>query len=251
MMPIGDEGHGKGGLPIVNLAILAANVAVFFLLQLPSDAFTMGFSAIPREITTGIDLIGPTPVALPDGTSETLDHVKGPTPIWLTLFSSMFMHGGYAHIAGNMLFLFVFGDNVEKAFGSLLYAGFYLVCGVIASLAHVFFQTDSIIPSLGASGAISGVLAAYLVLFPKNRVKVLMGMRFVTEVPAIVVIGMWAVFQFVAGFASITASAQTSGVAYMAHIGGFVAGAVLAFLLRPFADRGAPSASSGLFGRRG
>jgi len=251
MMPIGDESHGRGGLPIVNLAILAANVAVFFLLQLPSDAFTMGFSAIPREITTGTDLIGPTPVALPDGTSETLDHVKGPTPIWLTLFSSMFMHGGYAHIAGNMLFLFVFGDNVEKAFGSLLYAAFYLVCGVIASLAHVFFQADSIIPSLGASGAISGVLAAYLVLFPKNRVKVLVGMRFVTEVPAIVMIGMWAVFQFVAGFASITASAQTSGVAYMAHIGGFVAGVVLAFLLRPFADRGATSASSGLFGRRG
>lgn len=251
MMPIGDEGHGRGGLPIVNLAILAANVAVFFLLQLPSDAFTMGFSAIPREILTGTDLVGPTPVALPDGTSETLDHAKGPVPIWLTLFSSMFMHGGYAHIAGNMLFLFVFGDNVEKAFGSLLYAAFYLVCGVIASLAHVFFQSDSVIPSLGASGAISGVLAAYLVLFPRNRVKVLVGMRFVTEVPAIVMIGMWAVFQFVAGFASITASAQTSGVAYMAHIGGFVAGAVLAFLLRPFADRGAPAASRGLFGGRG
>ncbi len=251
MMPIGDEGHGKGGLPIVNLAILAANVAVFFLLQLPSDAFTMGFSAIPHEITTGTDLIGPTPVRLPDGTTETLDHARGPIPIWLTLFSSMFMHGGYAHIAGNMLFLFVFGDNVEKAFGSLLYTAFYLVCGVIASLAHVLSQTDSVIPSLGASGAISGVLAAYLVLFPKNRVKVLVGMRFVTEVPAIVMIGMWAVFQFVAGFASITASAQTSGVAYMAHIGGFVAGLVLAFLLRPFADRGAPSAASGLFAGRG
>lgn len=251
MMPIGDEGHGRGGLPIVNLVILAANVAIFFLLQLPSDAFTMGFSAIPREITTGTDLVGPTPVALPDGTSETLDHARGPIPIWLTLFSSMFMHGGYAHIAGNMLFLFVFGDNVEKALGSLLYAAFYLVCGVIASLAHVLSQADSVIPSLGASGAISGVLAAYLVLFPKNRVKVLVGMRFVTEVPAIVMIGMWAVFQFIAGFASTTASAQTSGVAYMAHIGGFIAGVVLAFLLRPFADRGLPGASIGLFGGRG
>jgi len=250
MMPIGDEGHHRGGLPIVNLLILAANVAVFFLLQLPSDAFTMGFSAIPKEILSGTDLVGPTPIQLPDGTTETLDQAPGPSPIQLTLLTSMFMHGGFAHIAGNMLFLFVFGDNVEKAFGSLLYAAFYLVCGVVASLAHVMFSAESIIPSLGASGAISGVLAGYLVLFPKNRVKVLVAMRFVQEVPAIVMIGLWAVFQFIAGAASITASAQTSGVAYMAHIGGFVAGLVLAFLLRGFADRGTP-APTALAGRRG
>ena len=249
-MPIGDEGHHRGGLPIVNLLILAANVAVFFLLQLPSDAFTMGFSAIPKEILSGTDLVGPTPIQLPDGTTESLDQAPGPSPIQLTLLTSMFMHGGFAHIAGNMLFLFVFGDNVEKAFGSLLYAAFYLVCGVVASLAHVMFSAESIIPSLGASGAISGVLAGYLVLFPKNRVKVLVAMRFVQEVPAIVMIGLWAVFQFIAGAASITESAQTSGVAYMAHIGGFVAGLVLAFLLRGFADRGTP-APTALAGRRG
>ena len=241
MMPIGDQSHGKGGLPIVNLLIIAANLAVFFFLQLPSDAFTMGFSAIPKEILTGTDLVGPVPVQLPDGTTETLQQAPGPSPIWLTLFTSMFMHGGFAHIAGNMLFLFVFGDNVEHAFGSLLYAVFYLVCGVIASLAHVMFSPDSVIPSLGASGAISGVLAGYLVLFPKNRVKVLVGMRFVSEVPALVMIGLWALFQFVAGAASITESAQTSGVAYMAHIGGFSAGFVLAFLLRGFANRGTPA----------
>jgi membrane associated rhomboid family serine protease len=250
MMPIGDEGHHRGGLPIVNLLILAANVAVFFLLQLPSDAFTMGFSAIPKEILSGTDLVGPTPVQLPDGTTETLVHAPGPSPISLTLVTSMFMHGGFAHIAGNMLFLFVFGDNVEHAFGSLLYAVFYLVCGVVASLAHVMFSPESIIPSLGASGAISGVLAGYLVLFPKNRVKVLIGMRFVQEVPALLMIGLWAVFQFIAGAASITESAQTSGVAYMAHIGGFLAGLVLAFLLRGFADRGTP-APMGLRGRPG
>lgn len=245
MMPIGDEGHHRGGLPLVNLIIIAANLAVFFLLQLPSDAFTMGFSAIPKEITTGTDLVGPVPVQLPDGSTENLDHARGPSPIWLTLLTSMFMHGGYAHIAGNLLFLFVFGDNVEKAVGSLIYAAFYLVSGVVASLAHVLFSVDSVIPSLGASGAISGVLAGYLVLFPKNRVKVLVGMRFVSEVPALVMIGMWAVFQFVAGFASITESAQTSGVAYMAHIGGFVAGLALAVLLRPFADRGRAPAELG------
>ena len=250
MMPIGDQSHGKRGLPFVNLAIMAANVAVFVLLQLPNDAFTMGFSAIPKEILSGTDLVGPVPVLLPDGTTETLVQAPGPSPIWLTLFSSMFMHGGFAHIAGNMLFLFVFGDNVEHAFGPLLYAVFYLVCGVVASLAHVMFSPESVIPSLGASGAISGVLAGYLVLFPKNRVKVLIGMRFVQEVPAIVMIGMWALFQFVAGYASITASAQTSGVAYMAHIGGFIAGLVLSFLLRGFADRGTPAPAQ-LTGRRG
>ena len=178
MMPIGDQSHGKGGLPIVNLLIIAVNLAVFFLLQLPSDAFTMGFSAIPKEILTGTDLVGPVPVQLPDGTTETLQQAPGPSPIWLTLFTSMFMHGGVAHIGGNMLFLFVFGDNVEHAFGPLLYGVFYLVCGVIASLAHVMFSADSVIPSLGASGAISGVLAGYLVLFPKNRVKVLIETRF-------------------------------------------------------------------------
>jgi membrane associated rhomboid family serine protease len=252
MMPIGDEGHARGGFPLVNLLIIAANLAVFFLLQLPSDAFTMGFSAIPKEITTGTDLVGPIPVQLPDGQTESLVHAPGPSPIWLTLVTSMFMHGGFAHIAGNMLFLFVFGDNVEHAFGALLYTAFYLVCGVIASLAHVLFSAESVIPSLGASGAISGVLAGYLVLFPRNRVRVLIGFRFVTEVPALVMIGLWAAFQFVAGYASITESAQTSGVAYLAHVGGFVAGLVLAVLLRPFADRGTSApAGAGLLGRRG
>ena len=249
MMPIGDQSHPRGGFPIVNVLFIAVNLIVFFMLQLPDDAFTMGFSAIPREITTGTDLVGPTPIQLPDGTRESLLQAPGPTPIWLTLVSSMFMHGGFAHIFGNMLFLFVFGDNVERAFGTLLYAVFYLVCGVVASLAHVMFQPDSVIPSLGASGAISGVLAGYLVLFPGNRIRVLIGYGFITEVPAILMIGMWALFQFVAGFASIADTAQTSGVAYMAHVGGFVAGLVLAMLLRPFADRGA--AAPAAFGRRG
>lgn len=243
MMPVGDESHPGGGIPIVNLVIIGINLAIFFLLQLPSEAFTMGFSTVPREITTGQDLIGPLPVQLPDGTTETIPHADGPDPIWLTLLSSMFMHGGYAHLFGNMLFLFVFGDNVERAFRSVLYAAFYLVCGIVASLAHVFFQPDSVIPSLGASGAISGVLAGYLVLFPRNRVRVLVATRQVTEVPALVMIGMWALFQFVAGFASIADTAQTSGVAYMAHIGGFLAGLVLAFLLRGFADTGAAAAA--------
>ena len=145
MLPIGDDDQPGGGLPIVNLAIIAINVLVFILLQLPSDAFTMGFSAIPREITTGTDLVGPMPVTLPDGTTDTLLQAPGPSPIWLTLFTSMFMHGGWTHIGGNMLFLFIFGDNVERLFGSLKYLAFYLICGVAADFAQIYSSPDSVI----------------------------------------------------------------------------------------------------------
>jgi membrane associated rhomboid family serine protease len=232
MLPIGDQDE-PGGLPIVNITIIAINVLVFVFLQLPSDAFTMGFSVIPKEITSGVDLVGPVPITLPDGSVTTIVEAPGPQPIWLTLVTSMFMHGGWAHLGGNMLFLFIFGDNVERRLGSLLYLAFYLVCGVLASLAQVMVNPDSIIPSLGASGAISGVLAAYLVYFPQNRVRVLVGFRFVTEVPAVLMIGLWALIQFISGVGSIAVTDQTSGgVAYWAHIGGFVAGLVLAFLLR-------------------
>jgi membrane associated rhomboid family serine protease len=234
MLPIGDQDE-QGGLPVVNIAIIAINVLVFILLQLPSDAFTMAYSAIPAEITTGQDLIGPTPITLPDGTVETLEQADGPDPIWLTLFSSMFMHGGWAHLGGNMLFLFIFGDNVEKRLGSFMYIAFYLICGLIASFAQIAVNPQSIIPSLGASGAISGVLAGYLVYFPQNKVRVLVGMRYVTEVPALMMIGLWALLQFVSGIGSIAVTDETTGgVAYWAHIGGFVAGLVLAFVLRAF-----------------
>jgi membrane associated rhomboid family serine protease len=237
MIPIGDEDQ-PGGLPILNLAIIAINVLVFVLLQLPSDAFTMGFSVIPREITHGIDLVGPVQVQLPDGTAAAVVEAPGPNPIWLTLFTSMFMHGGWAHLGGNMLFLFVFGDNVERALGHLKYLAFYLVCGVVAAYAQILSNPESVIPSLGASGAISGALAAYLVFFPQNRVRVLVGWGFVTQVPALLMIGLWALLQFASGFGSIAVTDQTGGVAYWAHIGGFIAGVVLAFLLRPFAKIG-------------
>ncbi|MEK7861861.1 MAG: rhomboid family intramembrane serine protease [Chloroflexota bacterium] len=237
MLPIGDESH-PGGLPIVNLVFIAVNVLVFVLLQLPSEAFTMGFSVIPREITNGIDLVGPQQIALPDGQSVVIEEAPGPSPIWLTLFTSMFMHGGWLHLGGNMLFLFVFGDNVERYLGSLKYIVFYVVCGIVAAYAQIFTNPESVIPTLGASGAISGALAAYLVFFPRNRVRVLVGMRFVTEVPALMMIGLWALIQFVSGVGAITVSEQTGGVAYWAHIGGFVAGLILAFVLRAFVRPG-------------
>jgi membrane associated rhomboid family serine protease len=243
VIPIGDEDTGdQRVIPYVNLAIIAINVLVF-LYQLVNPDFTNGYSAVPAEITSGKDIVGQFPIVAPDGTSVVIDEAPGPMPIWLTLLTSTFMHGGWLHIGGNMLFLFIFGDNIEKAYGHIKYVIFYLVCGIIASLAHVLSQPDSIIPSLGASGAISGVLAGYLVLFPTNRVKVLLTLGYVllrpVMVPAVVMIGLWALLQFINGLGAITVSEQTSGVAYWAHIGGFVAGAVITLLAKPFLDRGA------------
>jgi membrane associated rhomboid family serine protease len=211
---------------VVTLAFIAFNVVVFVLLQLPSDAFTYGWSAVPREITTGRDIIGTVEIG-----SASIDLTAGPSPVYLTLLSSMFMHGGWLHLLGNMLFLWIFGDNVEHTMGSFLFIAFYLACGVIGSLAHVFVDPQSLIPSLGASGAISGVLGAYIVLFPTNRVLVILG-YFAIWVPALLVIGLWAVLQFLNGFGQIAVTEQTGGVAYMAHIGGFVAGVIGGVLVR-------------------
>ncbi len=240
MIPIGDEDTGRPDVvPYINLAIIAINVVVF-LYQLVDPNFTNGYSAVPAEITTGKDIVGQFPIVFSDGTSAVIDEAPGPNPIWLTLLTSTFMHGGWLHIGGNMLFLFIFGDNIEKAYGHVKYLIFYLVCGIIASLAHVLSQPDSYIPSLGASGAISGVMAGYLVLFPTNRVKVLLALGVVLlrpiMVPAVVMIGVWALLQFINGLGAIAVTDQTSGVAYWAHIGGFVAGLVITILARPFLD---------------
>ena len=241
VIPVGDQDtSGRTGIPYVNIAIIAINILVF-LYQLTSPDFTNGYSTVPAEITHGVDIVGPQTLQLPDGTAVQIDEAPGPNPLWLTLLTSMFMHGGWLHIGGNMLFLFIFGDNIARAFGSIKYLVFYLVCGIIASLAHVASQPDSVIPSLGASGAISGVLASYLVLFPQNQVRVLftLGYFFLFRtVPAIFMIGIWALLQFVNGLGAIAVSDQTTGVAYWAHIGGFIAGLVITFLARPFLNTG-------------
>ena len=247
VIPIGDEDTGgQQGLPWVNIAIIALNVVVF-LYQLIDPNFTNGYSTVPLEITSGKDIVGQFPIVAPDGTTVLIDEGPGPMPIWLTLFTSMFMHGGWLHIGGNMLFLFIFGDNIEKVYGHIKYLIFYLVCGIIAGLAHVLSQPDSIIPSLGASGAISGVLAAYLVLFPTNRVRVLLALGIIylrpIAVPAFVMIGIWALLQFINGLGAIAVTDQTSGVAYWAHIGGFIAGAVITLLAKPFLDHQAGARS--------
>src|SRR5439155_11513571 len=185
---------------------------------------------VPKEITTGADLVRPQ-AAVVDGQRVEIPDAPGPKPIYLTFLTSMFLHGGWQHQGGNMLFLFIFGDNVEHSFGRVFYLLFYLGAGVIASLAQVWAAPDSIIPSLGASGAISGVLGAYLVLFPTNRVRVLVWF-FILSVPALVVIGLWAALQFFNGFASIAQTQQTGGVAYLAHVGGFVTGVLVGLLVR-------------------
>jgi membrane associated rhomboid family serine protease len=252
MFPIGDENERGHGPAFVTLAIIALNVLVFLFLQgagaPEGDEFTYGYSAVPFEITHGVDLTEPEPIEV-EGQQAAVPQEPGPSPIWLTLFSSIFMHGGWLHIAGNMLFLWVFGDNVEHRIGHVLYLVFYLAVGVIASLAQIMTNTDSVIPTLGASGAISGVLGAYLVMFPTNRVTVFL-FRFLVPVPAIVAIGMWAVFQFINGLGAAAVTAETGGVAYMAHIGGFVAGLLAGLIFRsifnePRRPRGAPASVYG------
>jgi membrane associated rhomboid family serine protease len=249
MFPISDENERGNGPAFVTLAIIAINIVVFLFLQGAGSStdgadFTYGYSAVPYEITTGEDLTEPEPITI-DGQPVEVPQEPGPSPIWLTLFSSIFMHGGWLHLGGNMLFLWIFGDNVEHRIGHGLYLVFYLVAGIIASFAQILTNTDSIIPTLGASGAISGVLGAYLVMFPTNRVTVFL-FRFLLPVPAIVAIGMWAVFQFINGIGAAAVTEQTGGVAYMAHIGGFVAGVVAGLVFRslfhePRRPRGAPA----------
>jgi membrane associated rhomboid family serine protease len=252
MFPIGDENERGHGPAVVTLAFIALNVLVFIFLQggggPEGDEFTYGYSAVPYEITNGVDLTEPQPIDV-GGQQVAVPQEPGPSPIWLTLFSSIFMHGGWLHLGGNMLFLWIFGDNVEHRIGHVLYLVFYLAVGVVASMAQILTNTGSIIPTLGASGAISGVLGAYLVMFPTNRVTVFL-FRFLMPVPAIVAIGIWAVFQFISGLGVAAATSETGGVAYMAHIGGFVGGVVAGFVFRtifnePRRPRGAPASAYG------
>jgi len=238
VLPLYDDNSDRLTTPVVNYAIIAVNILVFvFLQQLGTNAqFTYAFSTVPLEIITGHDVVTPARVLIEPMTGQRM-LVPGlePTPVsvYLTLLTSMFMHGGIAHIAGNMLFLWIFGDNIEDRMGHLRYVVFYLLCGVIASLAHVFataaFATDQsslMVPSLGASGAISGVLGGYILLFPTRRVTVIL-FRFLTDVPAYVAIGVWFAFQLISGLGMLGGGSQQGGVAYAAHVGGFVAGLVL------------------------
>jgi membrane associated rhomboid family serine protease len=225
MFPVGDDNSDRTRTPVVNYLLIAINILVFIFFQkMGSDeAMIASFSTVPGEIITGKDLttgiLGPTPV-----------------PVYFTLFTSMFMHGGWAHLLGNMLYLWIFGDNLENKMGHTRYFVFYLLCGLVASLAHVFVShylgRDMLIPSLGASGAISGVLGGYMLIFPKNRVRVLL-LRSIVPVPAIVALGFWILLQVISGMGMLGGEETGGGVAYAAHIGGFIAGLLLVNFFTP------------------
>jgi membrane associated rhomboid family serine protease len=214
MFPIGDE-NDHSGVAFVTIGVIVINVLVWLLeLSQPTpgalQAFIEAWGVVPREYAAGRDLP-------PDI----------PSPYWSTLLTSMFLHGGWGHLGGNMLFLWIFGDNIEHRIGHLRFILFYLICGIAAGLAHIVFNSGSGIPTVGASGAISGILGGYLVLFPRNRVYV-MTWGGVAAVPAVLMLGLWILFQFINEFGAVAETPETGGVAYLAHIGGFIAGMVLA-----------------------
>jgi membrane associated rhomboid family serine protease len=227
LMPIGDDNTGRKTTPYVTYALLAANIAVFVLLQGlgANERFTLGYSVVPTEITRGVDLTSP--VAAGANARLAIPQAPGPNPIFLTVLSAMFMHGSLMHLGGNMLYLWIFGDNLEDAMGHFKFLLFYLLCGLLATVAHIFSDANSVIPSLGASGAIAGVLGGYLLMYPSRQVRVLIGYMGIVAMPALVVIGFWGALQFFNGFGSLFQTRGGGGVAYLAHVGGFVAGLVL------------------------
>ena len=225
MFPIGDDNSDRTITPVVNYAFIGINILVFLLLQQlgSNEAFDGAFALVPKEITTGVDLSGVQVLRDSAGHIAQIRLYDSPLPVYFNFLSSMFMHGGIAHIFGNMLFLWIFGDNLENALGHIRYGIFYLLCGFAAAAAQIIMGPDSIIPMLGASGAISGVLGGYILLFPQRQVRAIL-FNFLTTVPAYVAIGIWIVYQLVLGYMTPEGS---GGVAYAAHIGGFIAGLAL------------------------
>lgn len=219
MIPVGDDDVRGARFPLVSLLLIGINVLVFvYELSLSPDQlqqFFNRFGVVPVQVLAGENLV--------------------------SLITSMFLHGGWMHLIGNMLFLFVFGDNVEAVMGKFVYLLFYLAGGLAASASHMLFNLDSTMPSLGASGAIAAVLGAYVVMFPRARVKVLIFLVYlvqVTRVTAVLFAGVWFLTQFLYGVASLGAeSAQTTGVAYWAHVGGFVLGLFTGIVFRQRAQR--------------
>ncbi|MCY4352992.1 MAG: rhomboid family intramembrane serine protease [Gemmatimonadetes bacterium] len=208
MIPLKDE-HPSGQVPVLMIGILLSNVGIFvyawLLGDIGSHVFNARYGAIPFEIMHGVDAISPTPI-----------------PIYFTLLSSMFMHGGILHLGGNMLYLWIFGNNIEAALGRARFLFFYLFCGVIATLSHVISEPESTIPMVGASGAIAGILGGYLAAFPGTRILVLV-FYFILRVPALIVLGGWFVIQLL----NASSASGTGDVAWFAHIAGFVVGYIL------------------------
>ena len=209
MLPISDDNSSRKTFPIITYALIALNLLIFFLELTGGEAFILSWSFIPGRF------------------------LSNPAGEFITIFSAMFMHAGWIHLLGNMLYLWIFGDNVEDRVGHFKFLLFYLVCGIAATFAQFILSASSNIPNLGASGAIAGVLGAYLLLFPRGKVMMLF-FRIITPVPAWVALGFWIVLQLISGAGSLATTGQTGGVAYMAHIGGFITGMIL---ILPFRTR--------------
>jgi membrane associated rhomboid family serine protease len=243
VLPLGDVEKTQI-VPWATYLLIALNVVVFVAQKVDTTGdLTVAYAATPYEITHNVDLTDPVPVAVPADLRPgdpmprraLLRQAPGPYPIWLTLFTAMFLHGSPLHLAGNMLFLWIFGDNVEEVLGTFRYVLVYLACGLVGSIAQIVAAPDSLIPTLGASGAIAGVMGAYVVWFPHNRIRVLV-FRFITEMPAMAVIGLWIVMQLWEGFGSLGRIGESGGVAYLAHVGGAVTGIAAAYMFHDRAD---------------
>jgi len=222
MFPIWDDTPTKK-FPLITVILIALN-SMIFLYQVSLgerfNEFIYSMGLLPFEITHNIDIL-PT----------------GPSPIYLTIFSSMFMHGSVVHLLGNMLFLWIFGNNVEDYLGRKKFLFFYLICGISAAFTQILFNSDSTVPMVGASGAIAGVLGAYMVLYPRAKITTVIIIIFfirLIKLPAIVVLGFWIVYQFLYGISSLAATTGEGGVAWFAHIGGFICGIILIKLFKPF-----------------
>jgi membrane associated rhomboid family serine protease len=246
-IPIGDDNRDRRRTPYINYLLILTNIAVFIFLQsLGSDiGFTFAYSTVPAEILSGQDIITNSKVLADPYTGQRVEMPglqRTNIPVHLTLITSMFMHGGLAHLAGNMLYLWICGDNLENQMGHQRYLMFYLICGIIAGLSHVFtsafFDHSLLIPSLGASGAIAGVLGGYMLLFPTRRIYlwVLFG---TIGVPAFLAVGLWFVFQVINGLGALGGH-ESGGIAYAAHIGGFIAGILLVKFFVPRQPRPIP-----------
>ena len=234
LLPIGDDNSDRHTTPIINYLLIAFNVFVFvYWQQLGSNVpFTFAYAAVPGEILSGTDIITESKVLTDPFTGQNVELPgleRTPVPVFLTLITSMFMHGGLAHLGGNMLFLWIFGDNIENALGHVKYIFFYFLCGIIAGLCHVFttffLGHNMLIPSLGASGAISALLGGYMLLFPTRGIHIWI-FFFVVTLPAFFAVGLWFVFQVLNGMGTLGGE-EAGGIAYAAHIGGFIAGLLL------------------------
>jgi membrane associated rhomboid family serine protease len=246
VLPLGDLEKTRI-VPLVTYALIALNVVMYVVQCDEGDQFTVAYAATPFEITHNVDIPEPFEVGIPGDVNplglpgpvelrrRVIDQAPGPYPIWLTLFTAMFLHGSPLHLAGNMLYLWIFGDNVEEVLGAWRYLLVYLTCGLIGSLFQIAANPNSFIPTLGASGAIAGVMGMYVIWFPHNRVRVLV-FRFITEMPALLVIGLWIVMQVWEGVGSIGRLGETGGVAYLAHVGGALTGIFVAFLFHDRAE---------------